>query len=146
MGSSELAWNNPPAALTAVPASSAPPPLREGVTGRCCCTDVAHLKAISWVTYGVETQREAARFRILFIFERRVEVEEEIEESTDSDDEDSPSKRAERQRDSESENIENQAEDVERHSDEEGELNESIEKLRKMTEIKDMENQANVEV
>ncbi|MEQ2317042.1 hypothetical protein AMECASPLE_038723 [Ameca splendens] len=35
----------------------------QGVTGRCCCTGVAHLRAISWATYGVETQREAsARF------------------------------------------------------------------------------------
>ncbi|MED6237515.1 hypothetical protein ATANTOWER_026574 [Ataeniobius toweri] len=35
----------------------------QGVTGRCCCTGVAHLRAISWATFGVETQREAsARF------------------------------------------------------------------------------------
>ncbi|MED6246067.1 hypothetical protein ATANTOWER_012333 [Ataeniobius toweri] len=35
----------------------------QGVTGRCCCTGLAHLRAISWVSYGVETQREAsARF------------------------------------------------------------------------------------
>ncbi|MEQ2286036.1 hypothetical protein AMECASPLE_038098, partial [Ameca splendens] len=34
-----------------------------GDTGRCCCTGVAHLKAISWASYGVETQREeSARF------------------------------------------------------------------------------------
>ncbi|MED6240431.1 hypothetical protein ATANTOWER_021010 [Ataeniobius toweri] len=33
----------------------------QGVTGRCCCTGVPHLTAISWATY--ETQREAsARF------------------------------------------------------------------------------------
>ncbi|MEQ2210321.1 hypothetical protein XENOCAPTIV_011802 [Xenoophorus captivus] len=54
--------------------------------------------------------------------------------------------RGQKDRDSESENIENQAEDVERDSDEEGELNESTERLRNMTEIKDMGNQANVEV
>ncbi|KAK5610426.1 hypothetical protein CRENBAI_004861 [Crenichthys baileyi] len=35
----------------------------QGVTGRCCCTGVAHLKAIRWASYGVETQREvSARF------------------------------------------------------------------------------------
>ncbi|MEQ2166967.1 hypothetical protein GOODEAATRI_033889 [Goodea atripinnis] len=32
----------------------------QGVTGRCCCTGVAHLRAISWATYGVETQKEAS--------------------------------------------------------------------------------------
>ncbi|MED6282310.1 hypothetical protein CHARACLAT_030813, partial [Characodon lateralis] len=32
----------------------------QGVTARCCCTGVAHLRAISWATYGVETQREAS--------------------------------------------------------------------------------------
>ncbi|MEQ2270031.1 Voltage-dependent N-type calcium channel subunit alpha-1B, partial [Xenotaenia resolanae] len=37
--------------------------LYNGVTGRCCCTGVAHLRAIRWATYGVETQKEAsARF------------------------------------------------------------------------------------
>ncbi|MED6249414.1 hypothetical protein ATANTOWER_013722, partial [Ataeniobius toweri] len=35
----------------------------QGVTSRCCCTGVAHLRAISWASYGVETQKEAsARF------------------------------------------------------------------------------------
>ncbi|MED6268009.1 hypothetical protein CHARACLAT_017915, partial [Characodon lateralis] len=35
----------------------------KGVTGRCCCTGVAHLRAISWATYGVGTQKEvSARF------------------------------------------------------------------------------------
>ncbi|MEQ2312070.1 hypothetical protein AMECASPLE_027225 [Ameca splendens] len=35
----------------------------QGVTSRCCCTGVTHLRAINWATYGVETQREAsARF------------------------------------------------------------------------------------
>ncbi|MED6252371.1 hypothetical protein ATANTOWER_010772 [Ataeniobius toweri] len=32
----------------------------QGVTARCCCTGVAHLRPISWATYGVETQREAS--------------------------------------------------------------------------------------
>ncbi|MEQ2202248.1 hypothetical protein XENOCAPTIV_021790 [Xenoophorus captivus] len=32
----------------------------QGVIGRCCCTGVAHLRAISWTTYGVETQRDVS--------------------------------------------------------------------------------------
>ncbi|MEQ2257492.1 hypothetical protein ILYODFUR_035367 [Ilyodon furcidens] len=30
------------------------------LTARCCCIGVAHLSAISWASYGVETQREAS--------------------------------------------------------------------------------------
>ncbi|MEQ2283276.1 hypothetical protein AMECASPLE_009510 [Ameca splendens] len=30
----------------------------QSVTGRCCCTGVANLSAISWASYGLETQRD----------------------------------------------------------------------------------------